>query len=352
MIISSQINFLMTKDLGFAKDELLILRMDGDLINRNFPSLKTALTQDRNVTGVSIGGGRMDGDNGNVPIYSDQFPDGIAMSIDAVTFDFFTTIGVNLVAGREFTERQAADTTDGVIINESAMKQLGWTVDDAIGKRVRVGQFPGDKRVIGVIPDFHFGSLHSAISPLVISYPRTHLQDIYVRFSTNDPAGLVASVEDKWKQVVPDLPFDFVFLNDHLTSLYNSEKFFSTLFQFFAIAAIIIACLGLYGLVSQDVVYRTKEIGVRKVLGSSVSGISYLILKKFLVLVILANVIAWPVCWYALSQWLSEFTYRQEIDYFIFPLAGFTTAFAALISVLYKTTAAAMANPVRSLRQE
>jgi putative ABC transport system permease protein len=352
MIISSQIDFLLTKDLGYAKDELLILRMDGDRINRNFPSLKTSLMRDPDITNVSIGGGRMDGDNGNVPIYSDQFPDGIAMAIDAVTFDFFKTIGVDLVAGREFTETQPADTTDGVIINEAAMKQLGWTVEDAIGKRIRIGQFPGDRRVIGVLPDFHFGTLHDAITPLVISYPRTHLQDIYVRFSTNDPAGLVASIEEKWKAVVPDLPFDFVFLNDYLTNLYNSEKFFSTLFRFFAIAAVLIACLGLYGLVSQDVVYRTKEIGVRKVLGSSVAGISYLILKKFLVLVILANIIAWPVCWYALSQWLNEFTYHQEINYLIFPLAGFTTAFAALISVVYKTAVAAMANPVKSLRQE
>jgi putative ABC transport system permease protein len=352
MIISSQIDFLLTKDLGYEKDELMILRMDGDRMSRNFPSLKTSLMQDPNVSGVSIGGGRMDGDNGNVPIYSDQFPDGIAMSIDAVTFDFFKTIGVDLVAGREFTETQPADTTDGVIINEAAMKQLGWTLNDVIGKKVRVGQFPGDRQVIGVLPDFHFGTLHRAITPLVISYPRTRLQDIYVRFSTNDPVGLIAGIETRWKEIVPDLPFDFVFLNDHLTDLYNSERFFSTLFRFFAVAAIIIACLGLYGLVSQDVVYRTKEIGVRKVLGSTVSGISYLILKRFLVLVVLANIIAWPLCWYALSQWLNEFTYHQDINLLIFPLAGLTTASAALISVVYKTTAAAMANPVKSLRQE
>jgi putative ABC transport system permease protein len=351
-IISSQMEFLMNKDLGYKKDELMLLRMSGDAMRRYFPSLRTRLLQNPAITGVSIGGGRMDGENGNVGIFTETEPDGKPMPIDAASFDFFKTIGIEMVAGREFTERQSADTLRGVIINQSAARALGWTDEGAIGKKIRVSDIVTDGEVIGVVPDFHFGPLRNAIQPLVISFPRTRLQDIYVRFQTDDPNGLLSAIRESWTSIAPELPFDYVFLGDHLTGLYKPEKFFSMLFNFFATAAIAIACLGLYGLVSQDVVYRVREIGIRKVFGASVFGISLLIVKRFLVIVLVANVVAWPVCWMIMKQWLDQFSYHVDLNMSVFPAAGLCTAAMAVISVSFKTIAAARANPVKSLRME
>ncbi|HZY80531.1 MAG TPA: ABC transporter permease [Cyclobacteriaceae bacterium] len=351
-IISSQMEFLMNKDLGYKKDELMVLRMNGDAMRRYFPSLRTRLLQNPEITGVSIGGGRMDGDNGNVAIFTEADPDGKPMPIDAASFDFFKTIGIEMAAGREFTERQAADTLRGVIINQSAARAFGWTDEDAIGKKIRIGEIVRDGEVIGVVPDFHFGPLRNAIQPLVISFPRTRLQDIYVRFQADNTNALLSSVRESWNTIAPELPFDYIFLGDHLTGLYKPEKFFSMLFNFFAVAAIAIACLGLYGLVSQDVVYRVREIGIRKVFGASVLGISMLIVKRFLIIVLIANVVAWPVCWMIMEQWLDQFSYHVDLNVYVFPMAGLGTAAMALLSVSFKTIAAAMANPMKSLRVE
>ena len=351
-IISSQMEYLMNKDLGYKKDELLLLRMSGEMMSRVFPSLKARLMQNPAISDVSIGGGRMDGDNGNVGIITETEPEGKPMAIDAVTFDFFKTIGIEMAAGHEFTERQPADTLNGVIINQSAARAFGWTDEQSIGKKIQVGNLLIGGQIIGVVPDFHFGPLRNTIAPLVISYPRTRLQDIYVRFQTENTGTFLSTVQAGWNEIVPQLPFDYVFLGDYITGLYGPEQFFAMLFNFFAVAAIVIACLGLYGLVSQDVVYRVREIGIRKVFGASVFGISVLIVKRFLVIVLIANLVAWPLCWMIMQQWLDQFSYHMPLNVYVFPVAGLATAVMALISVSFKTIVAARANPVRSLRSE
>lgn len=351
-IISSQMEFLMNKDLGYKKDELMLLRMNGEAMTRNFAQLKSRLLQNPSISAVSIGGGRMDGDNGNVGIFVESEPESRPMSIDAITFDFYKTIGVEMVAGREFTELQPADTLRGVILNQSAVRSFGWTDEEAIGKKIQVGEIVMNGEVIGIVPDFHFGPLRKAIEPLVIYYPRTRLQDIYVRFHSDSPGELVSEVRSAWNEITPDLPFDYTFLGEHLTSIYKPEKFFSMLFNFFATAAIAIACLGLYGLVSQDVVYRIREIGIRKVFGASVLGISILIVKKFLLIVLIANILAWPIGWVMMQTWLDQFSYHVPLNVYVFPIAGLLTAAMALISVSFKTIAAATANPIKSLRVE
>lgn len=353
-VIDSQVRFLVTKDLGYASHELMVLRLPGDQLGRRYPALRDRLMQNPHVESVSVGGGRMDGDNGSVPIVVAGVTEdtGIPMAIDAVTFDFFKTIGVTPIAGREFSESSPADTLRGVILNASAAKTFGWSADEALGKRMRVGNFAGEREVIGVIPDFHFGSLRDAIGPLVISYPQTHLQDVYVRFRPHQAAALVASVASDWQAVIPDLPFDYSILSDHLGGLYRSEQTFLLLFRLFAVVAIAIACLGLYGLVSQDVVYRVREIGIRKVLGASVSGLTALLLRKFLMLVVVANMVAWPACWQLMQRWLGEFTYHEPMNWLVLPLSGGVMMTIALLTVGYKTVAAAKANPVKSIRNE
>jgi len=353
LIITSQMDFLKQKDLGYVKDELLLLHVPGEELASNFDALKNELLQSPYVEAVSVGGGRMDGDNGNVPIYTETTAEtGEPMAIDAVKFNFFETIGIKLIAGREFSLDQPSDTTSGVLINASASKALGWTPDQALGKKIRVGEIITDGVVIGVLPDFIFGSLHHAIKPLVISYPHTHLQDVYIRFSGNDLSKIVSSVEANWKKVMPHLPLDYVFMNQHLESLYQKDRDFSQMFNVFAVLAICITCLGLYGLISQDVLYRVKEIGIRKVLGADTLGITGLLLRQFIILIVLANVVAWPLSYYFMNRWLNEFSYHTSISLFIFPMAAMVVLLLSMITVSYLSIKAAMTNPVKSLRTE
>ena len=354
MIINQQMKFIKTKDLGFEKDQLLLLRMQGESLSTRFAQLKTKLLQNPQIAAVSLGGGRMDGDVGTVPIYIEgSLEEGVPMAISSLGFDFLKTVGVRLVEGREISERLPADTLRGVLINESAAKTFGWTATDAIGKKIRVGDILLDGEVIGVMSDFNFGPLNTSIEPLVMYYPRTHLQDIYVRFASGvDPEAALEAVRKDWQQLVPEFPFDYAFLNEYLASLYKSEKFFSLLFQAFAFVAIFISCMGLFALVSQDVTFRVKEIGVRKVLGASVKDITFMISRPFVVLIVVANLIAWPLGWIGMQSWLNEFSYHTSISWTVFAVAGLATLVLAMITIAYKTIRAGHENPVRSLRSE
>ena len=354
LIIASQMKYLRTKELGYVKDELLLLRMPGEILAAKYPQLKTQLERNPNVMSVSVGGGRMEGETGNVPIYAAGATDemGTPMAIDAVTFDFFKTIGINLIAGREFSLMSPADTLRGVIINESAAKEFHWSLEEAVGKKIRVGDIVLDGEVIGVVPDFNFGSLRVAIAPLVISYPRTRLQDVYVRFSSKDLNAVLSSVQADWKVILPDIPFDHVFLSSHLETLYKQDQLFEVMFQFFAAIAIFIACLGLYGLISQDIIYRIKEIGIRKVLGATTKEITILILKQFIVLIIIANILAWPLSYIFMQRWLNGFIYHTSIHWVVFPAAGIGTLVLALLSIASHSLKAAMTSPVDSIRKD
>jgi putative ABC transport system permease protein len=354
MIIQSQMEFIGKKDLGYAKDELLLLRMPGRDMAERYAPLKARLMQNPHVQQVSLGGGRMDGDNGNVPIYVEgNLHESIPMAIDAATFDFFKTIGISMVTGREISEQQPADTLRGVLINESAAKTFGWTPEQALGKRIRVGDIVTDGEVIGVVPDFNFSLLKTAIQPLVMSYPRTRLQDIYVRFQPGtDMNVLISSIQSDWQAVAPEFPLDFTFLSAYLNSLYTAEKFFYLLFRLFAAVAIGISCLGLFALVSQDVLFRVKEIGIRKTLGASVLNILSLIVQPFMLLILLAGVIAAPISWWGMRNWLNEFSYHTSIEWSVVAWALGSTMVIALLTVSYKALRAGMANPVKSLRSE
>lgn len=352
LVITRQVDYLMSKDLGYERDELMLLKVPGPNLRSRYPALKNQLMQNPHVVDVSIGGGRMDGDNGNVPITAEGQEESIPLAIDAVTFDFFRTIGIQPISGREFSENQPADTARGVIINLAAAKTFGWDAESAIGRKIRIGNIVLDGEVIGVVPDFHFGSLHSEITPLVLSYPRTLLQDVYVRFKSDDVRSVITSVAADWQATMSDLPFDYALMNQHLAGLYRSEQFFTILFRCFAVIAIIIACLGLYGLISQDIAYRVKEIGIRKVLGAGVGMLLALILRPVVILILLANVFAWPICWLMMDTWLNEFSYHTSLDWRVFPAGAAMTLVAAAIAVCQKAYAATRVNPVESLRSE
>ena len=212
-IISAQVNFMLDKDLGYDKDEIAIIQLPGEVLERYYRPLKQQLEQNPNVTAVAIGGTRMDGENGSGPILAEGFDEGVPMQITAIGEDFLKTIGVKMLAGKEFSALHEYDSADGIIINESAAKVFKWTPEEAIGKKMTVS----DQRVghvMGVVENFHFSSLHEQIAPYIMIYPHTRLTDVYVKIKPGNIHDTVLSIEGSYKSVVADIPFDFFFLND------------------------------------------------------------------------------------------------------------------------------------------
>jgi putative ABC transport system permease protein len=257
-----------------------------------------------------------------------------------------------MAAGRNFSKEYSTDDTTAFIINESAASMIGWkSSQDAIGKQFRYGDRKG--QVIGVVKDFNFESMHQTIVPMVFFIPKNgNYNYISVKISGTDIPQSLATLEKTWNKFLPERPFEYTFLDENFGKLYEKEQKQSHLFTTFSVLAILIGCLGLFGLASFTAVQRTKEIGIRKVLGASVSGIVALLSKEFLKLVVIANLIAWPVAWLAMSKWLEDFAYRINISAGTFLMAALLAIVIALLTVSYQSIKAAMVNPVKSLRSE
>jgi putative ABC transport system permease protein len=266
--------------------------------------------------------------------------------------DFVPTYGINVVAGRNFRDDYGFDTSS-FILNEAAVQALGLkSPEDAIGKQFQYGNRRGT--LIGVINDFHFESLHQRILPMVFfqSMFREGYGNISVKVSGNNMPAALAYIEETWKKFVPDIPYDYTFLDDNYNRLYEAEQRQSTIFTSFAFIAILIACLGLFGLSAFAINQRVKEIGIRKVLGASVSTIVGLLSKDFLKLVLIAAIIAFPVGWFAMNKWLQDFAYRVDVQWWVFILAGVVATAVAFFTISFQTMKAARANPVKNLRTE
>ena len=272
LIIRNQVQFIQQKDLGFNEDQVVVLHMDGAELNRQYRIIKNELMQNPNVLNASMGAGLLDGDNGTVPIFpAGDDPEGYPMNIYGVHFDYFETLDVSLTEGRSFNESFQTDSADGIILNRAAVDAFGW--DDPIGMELRVDEIM-DGRVIGVTENFHFASLHSEIQPLVMYIPPTNMEKLFVRIRPGNVAETVESLQQTWNNVVPDFPFSLVFLDDHLNRLYQTDQLFLRLLSIFTFLTVLVACMGLYGLTSFVVQRRSKEIGVRKIMGAKVAQIA------------------------------------------------------------------------------
>jgi putative ABC transport system permease protein len=244
---------------------------------------------------------------------------------------------------------------EDIVINEAAVKEIGWK--EPIGKTLATYAFGEEKKfnVIGVLKDFNFKSFHEKISPLAIillkpEYGRN--AHIAVRVKAGDMGNRVDVLQQEWKKVEPHTPFEYSFLDQDFDALFQAEQNLSRIFSIFTGLAIFIACLGLFGLAAFTAEQRTKEIGIRKVLGASVNSVMYLLCKNFLKLILIANLIAWPVSWYAMDKWLQDFAYRTEMNFGIFILAGLLAIAIALLTVGFQALKVAYTNPVDSLRTE
>jgi putative ABC transport system permease protein len=321
----------------------------------SFRPLRAELSRHNGILGIAVASHVP----GQTTYYNPFIPEGF--SLDEMQYmgqlyidhEFIPTMGIELAAGRNFSADLQTDFEQSCIINETAAKKFGW--DDPVGKKIGEMRRSGkmvEKTVIGVVKDFHFESLHKQISPLYIGYTSHAINSLSVRITSENIPKTLAFMREKIGHFDPHRPFEYAFLDDSFDAQYRAEERLGRIFSYFAILAIFIACLGLFGLASFTAEQRTKEIGIRKVLGASVSGIVVLLSKEFTKWVLIANAIAWPIAYYSLNKWLQSFAYRTNITVMTFLAAAIISFLIALLTVSYQALKVATANPVKSLRYE
>ncbi|BAV05763.1 putative ABC transport system permease protein [Filimonas lacunae] len=351
IIVYKQMNYMNSRDLGFVKDQILVLETRGD---EGQEALKNAVASIPGVQSVSLSASVPGG--GNSSAYSEiQNQQGAfqVTNLNAyfVDFDFMNQYGMKIIAGRGFSRDFGADTTQAMILNEKAVKRLGFaSAKDAVGKHFK--QWGREGTIVGVVKDFHFRSLLREIEPLSIRIEPQNCELLSVKVSAKSASKVIAELESKWKVLIPKRPFNYFFLDEYFDKQYRGQKQFGKLFFNFSILAIFISCLGLLGLASYSTLQRTREIGVRKVLGASVSNIVNLLSTEFLKLVLVSFVVAVPLSWFFMHRWLKEFAYRSDIPWWVFAAAGVIAILVTLFTISFQAIKAAVANPVRSLRTE
>lgn len=348
LTIGKQMDFLLSKDLGYNKEGIIALRMPGDEMQKLYPSMRNKLAANKSVLGVSASRDLFDGQQGVANISEVGKEEEHRISMFRMAPDFIETMGLQMIAGRTFSSD--FNDSSSIVLNEAAVRMLGWDPNDALGRKLRVPGRTG--KLIGVVKDFHFSSLHATIEPLVMFTPQTRLELVYVRVSPGNIDAMISSLEADWKMIAPHLPFDYVMLDEHIDQMYRQDKRFSQLANVFCGLSVMLACLGLYGIISFMTELRTKEIGIRKVLGASVTKIITLLSRQFMVYVLIAAIIALPVSYYLLNRWLTGFAYRIDVSLDILFASVLTSLALAAVTVGLKSMTAARANPVDSLRSE
>ena len=268
-----------------------------------------------------------------------------------VDFNYVDQYELKLAAGRSFSANFPADSTQAMVINEAASKMLGYNnPQEALGRRFN--QWGKEGLIIGVLKDFHYKSLQQRTPPLVMRYEPWGLATISVKVAGDNLPETIKAISDKWNEVIPNRPFEYNFLDEFFDRQYESEAHFGNLFFNFAVLAIFISCLGLLGLSSYSTMQRTKEIGIRKVLGANVTGIVNLLSREFVKLVLIALLIAVPITWFGMNKWLEDFAYRTSISWWVFGVTGLISVMIAFSTISFQAIKAAIANPVKSLRTE
>ncbi|HMB89496.1 MAG TPA: ABC transporter permease [Rhodothermales bacterium] len=355
-IVYSQLDYMRSRPLGFAPEQVVVLSgLKGSQLDL-YETLKEELGQLAAVEGVAASNGVPGRQNLGLSIQTEGMAEDEwrVMNVLFVDLGFAEAYQMDMVAGRDFAEGRDTDSTRNFILNETAVANLGWTPQEAVGKPFALTRGRGE--VVGVVRDFHYAALQHRVEPLAIRSSPVAFGSapLYVslRISTQQANRVLPQLEAVWNSIVPGRPFTFFFLNADFDRQYRAEDQLSQLVSIFAVLATLIACLGLFGLAAHTAEQRTKEIGVRKVLGASVSGIVALLSKDFLKLVLLGFAIATPISYFAMHRWLDDFAYRVEIAWWIFLIVGFAALIIALLTVSYQAIRAATLDPVKALRYE
>jgi putative ABC transport system permease protein len=351
IIAYNQMNYIKNKKLGFNKEQLLIIDR-ASTIGDDLPTFKEELLKNPAIqyasTTYHIPGEEASGQSF---ITEDSTPgELIDLRLLCGDFDYLDAMGIKLVAGRYFSEDIQSDG-DNVVVNETAVKRLGFT--DAIGQKILVPNSEGELVIIGVVEDFHISSLHQEIKPSILLHPGSAWDHyLAVRIQPQNVAATLDFIETKWNEFSGDQPFEYFFMDSFFDNLHKSEQRTGQFFTIFAALAIFIACLGLFGLAAFTAEQKTKEIGVRKVLGASVPSIVSILLKQFTKWVVFANIIAWPIGYFIMKSWLQNFAYHIDLKIEYFMLSGLITLLIAVITVSYLAVNAANKNPVKALNYE
>lgn len=358
LVMQSQMNFIRSKNLGLNKEQVVVLPVRDESIQKNFRTLKNKLLQKKNIQHVSAIS-NFPWEKGYYDFQTLIKSDGNEIKANAYTLlideDFVQTLDMKMDKGRGFSGKFRTDST-AFVMNETAANLYG--IKDQNGVVIEMSQIgskvPKRGELIGIVKDFHLQSLHNKVEPLILTLaPASYFTDnIIVRFTGSEVENTLTSIQSAMQEIAPNRPFEYFFLDDAFSRLYQKEVRISTLFNYFSILSIVIACLGLLGIVALTTSQRIKEIGIRKVLGASLVNIVRLITTSFLRLIIVGIVIAIPIAYLFTSNWLSGFTYRITLSWWIFAVAGFAAIAIATLTIGYQSIKSAMANPVNSLRTE
>ena len=357
-LVLNQLRYMKKKELGFDKSHVLVTQVRGREMLQALDSIKAQLKQVPGVMAVTSSS-IVPGGQPNISVFR---PEGFAddetqiMEQFRVDEDFFPTLGIEVVQGRNFSKEFSTDPEQSVIINQTAAQKFGW--EDPIGKTIRV---PDDinsenemvfasRTVVGVIADFHLASLHTVIAPLIVE--NSPGGSLSLKLSPENTSATLGRLKDLWGTIDPGRPLDYFFLDESFDAQYQAEERLSGIFSSFTVFAIFIACLGLFGMASYMAERRTKEIGIRKVLGASIPGVVALLARDFVKLVLIANLVAWPLAYFAMNKWMQNFAYRVGIAPWIFLLTGLAAMAIALLTVSFQSIRAALSDPVRAIKYE
>jgi putative ABC transport system permease protein len=340
------------KRLGFNKEQIVVVRIVDGSLKKMIPTIKAELISLSGIIDVAASSHVP----GSVSDWRVFVPQGYnlnqtrVMGRISINTDFLPTMGIQIVDGRNFSHEIISDQSESILINEAAARRYDWK--SPVGKTIRLLMNDTNKTVIGVVRDYHLRSLHHKIMPLYIDNVPSNFLYISTKIKSDNVSTTLRDLKNKWTEIAPDQPFDFFFLDESFDRQYRADEKLGLIFSNFTLLAILVACLGLFGLASFTAEQRTKEIGIRKSLGAPVSSIVILLIKEFTKWVFLANIIAWPIAYFGMNHWLHNFAYHIKIGFGTFILAGLLTLVIALLAVGYQAIKAARANPVEALRYE
>jgi putative ABC transport system permease protein len=356
LVIFRQMDYIQKKSLGFDKENVVILPAESNQVRQNIEAFRNTLKEDSRIKSVAV--------SSNVPgsaMFSDTTykrgdTDEIFPLIFMVTdYEFVDTFGFEVTHGRAFSKEFSTDIEGAIMLNQAAAREIGYTPEDAVGKKllrfISIDEFK-ELTIIGVVEDFHFKSLHRIIEPCLLALDPENFDTISIRIMPGDVRGTIGYIQQKWGEIFPGEQFEYNFLDNRIDLLYKSEGRMRSIFLIFSILSIFVACLGLFGLATFTAEERTKEIGVRKVMGASTANILLLLCKEFAKWVLVANVIAWPVAYFIMRKWLQNFAYQTGVGLLPFVLSAVLALIIALFTVSYQSVKAAVSDPVDCLRYE
>ncbi|MEO1049728.1 MAG: ABC transporter permease [Bacteroidota bacterium] len=354
VLVYEQLQYIKNKNLGFNKDQIVNFQMTDASMREGMEVFRDKLLQHQGVVAAATSSnmpGRTFGRTGIQPEGTNDEQNWI-VSVFSINEAYFDLMGMEIVAGRNYDQASGTDQQEGLIVNEALLEQVGW--QDGVGKKITFGN--NERTIVGVVKDFHFASMRHTIEPLVIFYNPNTTSNLSVRLNADNITESMTYIENTWSEIYPGHPFEYQFFDEEFAQLFESDELFSALITSFTWLAIFIACLGLFGLASYMIEQRTKEIGVRKVLGARVAQIVVLLSQEFLILILIANFIAWPIAYLAMDNWLADFQYKIDLlsgkGLMIFLASALVTLTIAVLTLSYQSITAALSNPVKALRDE